>query len=53
MPVTKRNKGMLELFAANSKIPEVAKVLSKRIEDHQRHVLTTYCETPAVLGGAE
>jgi glutathione S-transferase len=53
MPVTKRNKGMLELFAANSKIPEVAKVLSKRIEDHQRYVLTTYCETPAVLGGAE
>lgn len=53
MPVTKRNKGMLELFAANSKIPEVARVLSKRIEDHQRYVLTTYCETPAVLGGAE
>jgi len=51
MPVTKRNKGMLELFAANSKMPGIAKVLSKRIEDHHRHILTTYCETPAVLGG--
>lgn len=25
--------------------------LTERIEDHQRHILTTYCETPAVLGG--
>lgn len=51
MPVTQQNKGMLMLFANNSKIPEIAKVLSKRIEEHQRYILTTYCETPAVLGG--
>ena len=25
--------------------------LSERIGEHQRHVLSTYCETPAVLGG--
>lgn len=52
MPVTKRNKGMLALFAANSRKPVIANVLSKRIEDHQRYILTSYCETPAVLGGS-
>ena len=51
MPATKQNKGMLKGFAALSKMPGIAKVLSKRIEDHQRYILTTYCETPAVLGG--
>jgi glutathione S-transferase len=51
MPVTQQNKGMLGFFAANSKIPEIADVLSERIEEHQRYILTTYCETPAVLGG--
>ena len=51
MPVTRQNQAMLKFFAANSKIPEIAAVLSKRIVDHQHYILTTYCETPAVLGG--
>ena len=51
MPVTQQNKGMLKFFAANSQLPMIATALSTRIEDHQRHILTTYCETPAVLGG--
>ena len=51
MPVTQQNKGMLMLFAHNSKIPEIANVLSERIEEHKQYILTTYCETPAVLGG--
>jgi hypothetical protein len=51
MPVTKQNQGMLMLFASNSKRPEIAEVLTQRIEDHQRYILTSYCETPAVLGG--
>jgi glutathione S-transferase len=51
MPVTQQNKGMLGFFAANSKIPEIANALSERIEEHKRYILTTYCETPAVLGG--
>ena len=51
MPVTEQNQGMLKFFAANSKIPIIAEVLSHRIEAHQRHILQTYCETPAVLGG--
>lgn len=51
MPVTQQNKGMLKFFAANGQLPTIANVLSKRIEDHQRYILTTYCETPAVLGG--
>jgi len=51
MTRTKQNKGMLLWFEGNSKVPEIADVLSKRIEDHQRYILTTYCETPAVLGG--
>jgi glutathione S-transferase len=51
MPVTEQNQGMLKFFAANSKIPIIAEVLSHRIEAHQRHILQTHCETPAVLGG--
>ena len=51
MPVTKQNQGMLRYFARNASIPEVAEVLSDRIEKHQRYILSTYCETPAVLGG--
>ena len=51
MPKTQQNQGMLMWFEGNSKIPEIAEVLTKRIEDHQRYILTTYCETPAVLGG--
>ncbi len=51
MPVTKQNQGMLKFFAANAQIPEIAAALSERITEHQRYILTTYCETPAVLGG--
>ncbi len=51
MPLTEQNQGMLKFFAANSKIPIIAEVLSHRIEAHQRHILQAYCETPAVLGG--
>lgn len=51
MPLTRQNRGMLKYFEANGQIPEIARVLTKRIEDHQRFILTTYCETPAVLGG--
>jgi len=51
MPRTRQNKGMLSYFEANSQIPVIAEALTKRIEDHQRFILTTYCETPAVLGG--
>ena len=51
MPKTKQNQGMLGFFEMNSKIPEIANALSNRIRDHQQYILTTYCETPAVLGG--
>jgi len=51
MPVTRQNKRALEYFAMNSKIPVISEALSPRIENHQRYILTTYCETPAVLGG--
>ena len=51
MPRTRQNKGMLSYFEANSQIPVIAEALTKRIEDHQRFILTTHCETPAVLGG--
>ena len=51
MPKTKQNQGMLMFFASNSEIPEIANVLTERIKDHQQYILTTYCETPAVLGG--
>ena len=51
MPLTRQNERGLKYFARNTKIPVIAEALSKRIEDHQRYILTTYCETPAVLGG--
>ena len=51
MPVTKQNKGMLKFFAMNGQMPVIAEALTQRIEAHQRYILTTYCETPAVLGG--
>jgi len=51
MPLTRQNRGMMKFFAANSSVPEIAGALTKRIENHQRYVLTTHCETPAVLGG--
>ena len=51
MPVTRQNERGLKFFASNSKIAPIAEALSQRIEDHQRYILTTYCETPAVLGG--
>ena len=51
MPLTKQNQGMLKFFAANGQIPVIADALSDRIAAHQRYILTTYCETPAVLGG--
>ena len=51
MTRTEQNKGMLMWFESNSKIPEIANILSKRIEDHQLKILNTYCETPAILGG--
>ena len=51
MPVTKQNKGMLKFFAMNGQMSPIAESLTERIEDHQRYILATYCETPAVLGG--
>jgi glutathione S-transferase len=51
MPLTKQNQGMLKYFGKNAQIPAVAGALTKRIEAHQHYILTTYCETPAVLGG--
>ena len=51
MPRTQQNKGMFIFFDGNSKIPVIEEALTKRIEDHQRFILKTYCETPAVLGG--
>lgn len=51
MPVTKQNQGMLKYFSMNAGIPIIAEVLTDRVEAHQRYILTTYCETPAVLGG--
>ena len=51
MPVTRQNQGMLKYFARNAGIPEIAEVLTDRIGAHQQYILSTYCETPAVLGG--
>ena len=51
MPVTKQNQGMLKGFSMSVGIPGIAEVLTDRVEAHQRYILTTYCETPAVLGG--
>ena len=50
MPVTKQNQGMLKFFA-QLEIAGSRQRLSQRILDHQHYILTTYCETPAVLGG--
>lgn len=51
MPLTKQNKGMLKYFGINGQIPVIAEAMSDRIKQHQEYILTTYCETPAVLGG--
>lgn len=51
MPLTQQNKGMLKFFGMNGQNPAIAEVLSERIKTHQHYILTTYCETPAVLGG--
>ncbi len=51
MPITKQKQCMLELFAKNGETPAIAEAVSERIGTHQRYFLTTYCETPAVLGG--
>ena len=51
MPITQQNSGMLKYFAMSGQIPVVAEALTERIIKHQRYILTTYCETPAVLGG--
>jgi glutathione S-transferase len=51
MPATEQNQGMLKFFAANAKVPAIAEALSSAIAEHQHYILTTYCETPAVLGG--
>ena len=50
-PVTKQNQGMLKYFSMNAGNPGIAEMLTDRVEAHQRYILTTYCETPAVLGG--
>ncbi|MEM7097866.1 MAG: hypothetical protein AAF541_06355 [Pseudomonadota bacterium] len=51
MPTTQQNQGMLKFFAMNGQHPTIAPALTERIGKHQRYILTTYCETPAVLGG--
>ncbi len=51
MPLIRQNHRMLEYFRANAEIPEIAKVLTKWIEEHQLFILTALCETPAELGG--
>ena len=51
MPRTQQNKGMLKYFAMSGQIPVIAEALTERIGQHQRYILSTYCETPAVLGG--
>ena len=51
MPKTKQNQGMLAGFEAISKIPDFANIISPQMRDHQRNILKSYCETPAILGG--
>lgn len=51
MPLTRQNKGMLRFFSKNSEIPAISEVLTDKVEEHQRFILSTHCETPAVLGG--
>ena len=42
MPRTQQNQGMLMWFEANSKIPEIENVLTKRIEEHQHYILENF-----------
>tara|TARA_B100000029_G_C16920430_1_gene721142 strand:+ start:177 stop:371 length:195 start_codon:yes stop_codon:yes gene_type:complete len=51
MTKTQQNQGMFGFFEMNLKIPDIAEAITKRIQEHQQHILTTYCEKPAVLGG--
>ena len=51
MPITRQNKGMLKHFGNNSQIPEIAEVMTPDIAAHQEFILTSFCETPAVIGG--
>ncbi len=51
IPLTRQNKGMLKYFGKNAQIPVIADALTEQIGEHQRYILATYCETPAVLGG--
>ena len=51
LPRTKQNEGMLAMFAASSQIPQLKSALTDRLEKQRDYILTTYCETPAVLGG--
>ena len=51
MPRTKQNEGMLTGFAACSEIPQLKNAVTDRLEKQRNYILTTYCETPAVLGG--
>tara|TARA_Y100000389_G_C17459194_1_gene520407 strand:+ start:2570 stop:3376 length:807 start_codon:yes stop_codon:yes gene_type:complete len=51
MPLTEQNQNLLNLFATNSKVPVISEAMTSQIVEHQRYILTTYCETPAVLGG--
>lgn len=51
MPLTQQNKGMLKYFGKNSGVPAIASALTPKIQEHQQYILSTYCETPAVLGG--
>ena len=51
MPLTQQNKGMMKYFARNGQIPAIADAVTDQMVEHQRFILTTYCECPAVLGG--
>mgnify|MGYP001349729009 CR=1 FL=1 len=51
MPRTKQNAGLLAMFAASSQIPQLKEAITDRLEKQRDYILTTYCETPAVLGG--
>ena len=51
MPRTKQNEGLLANVAAVSQILQLKSALTDRLEKQRDYILTTYCETPAVLGG--
>ena len=51
MPLTRQNRGLLKFFAMNGELPVVAEAVSERHIAHQEYILTSYCETPAILGG--